>query len=368
MEEHRSVTEIEMGPELANFKALLKRKRDFLAATHDLGGLLSIVSGYVLIAPDLEEKGQISLPDKKAITLSSPFVQALNKIIRAIRTSAVSSRESSGEETALLEAVIEGGKENKERVIGFLREVSEEAVRKKEGFSQDRFKEYEKGEDDCLTIVVQEINYYCQRIIQELKNSMSENKIVLLILRKTRKIMEFAQEVRDFFNLDELKANFESINIDSFLREIIKDFEGANQGHPLKLDIDPTLSSAWVDPRFLRRILTNFISNAIKYSYSDEDKEPINIRAVFDEEKGEWQISVQDFGIGLNPETLKKIRAFTPGMRTKEAKEHASGTGFGLYFSYCLAAKMGARIEVDSPGLGKGSTFTLILPHKVSSD
>jgi signal transduction histidine kinase len=69
-------------------------------------------------------------------------------------------------------------------------------------------------------------------------------------------------------------------------------------------------------------------------------------------------VSVRDTGCGIAPENLPRI--FEPFFTTK-ALSTRRGTGLGLSMVYELAKKMGAGLAVEST-VGRGSTFTLILP------
>jgi signal transduction histidine kinase len=71
-------------------------------------------------------------------------------------------------------------------------------------------------------------------------------------------------------------------------------------------------------------------------------------------QKGMVGIAVKDTGVGITPENMKRI--FEPLFTTK-----SKGIGLGLAVSRKLAEANGGRIEVKSE-LGKGSTFTLVLP------
>ena len=71
-------------------------------------------------------------------------------------------------------------------------------------------------------------------------------------------------------------------------------------------------------------------------------------------------ISVQDFGCGISPENLPRI--FEPFFTTK-AMSARRGTGLGLSMVYELARKMDSGLAVESE-LGRGSTFTLLVPVK----
>ena len=117
-----------------------------------------------------------------------------------------------------------------------------------------------------------------------------------------------------------------------------------------KADVD-----AWVmgDHTLLERALTNIITNAIKYSPKNSF-----IQLTLAQAGNQFEIAVQDNGIGINDKDLKTI--FERFSRGKSGnKEH--GAGLGLYFAALVAKQHAGDIEVESE-LGKGSVFKLVLP------
>jgi len=111
------------------------------------------------------------------------------------------------------------------------------------------------------------------------------------------------------------------------------------------------------DQNRIRQILTCFISNAVKYSWSGE----IAIGAVTVNEG--IRFFVRDNGIGIEPEYREKI--FERFYRTPAAQQKAvRGTGLGLSIALQLATIMGGKIGVN-PNKPQGSEFFLLLPLPV---
>ncbi len=118
---------------------------------------------------------------------------------------------------------------------------------------------------------------------------------------------------------------------------------------------------------FIQQILLNFIFNAaeamsgrkeITLATSLVDKLPPEIFLAPASSSSFVLVSVRDIGSGIVPEIISRI--FEPFFTTK-AFSARRGTGLGLSMVYELAKKMGAGLAVDSV-VGRGSTFTLILP------
>ncbi|MCE2570954.1 aerobic respiration two-component sensor histidine kinase ArcB [Motilimonas eburnea] len=106
----------------------------------------------------------------------------------------------------------------------------------------------------------------------------------------------------------------------------------------------------------LRQVMWNLITNAVKFT--DQGRVDIRVSAhPLDEDKTKLVMAVQDTGMGIPEDQLKKI--FSMYYQVKGTKQ-ATGSGIGLAVSSKLINAMGGEIKVDSQ-LGKGSTFTVEL-------
>ena len=106
---------------------------------------------------------------------------------------------------------------------------------------------------------------------------------------------------------------------------------------------------------YARQILTNLVSNAVKYTNKNT-----NIRISYKKTGQMHEISTRDHGEGISEEDMKII---FEGYRTEKARHSdAAGNGFGLYMSQKMARLQGGDITVASE-VGKGSVFTLLLPE-----
>ncbi len=114
----------------------------------------------------------------------------------------------------------------------------------------------------------------------------------------------------------------------------------------------PADLSVWADTKLLRRIMSNLISNAVKYT-----KEGF-VRVAASQNEKEVTLSVQDSGIGLTEEQCKHIFE-----KFRQVDEHSEGYGLGLFISRQLARAHGGDLTVKSV-VGKGSEFILSLPKE----
>jgi len=142
----------------------------------------------------------------------------------------------------------------------------------------------------------------------------------------------------------------EPVDIYSEVSMAVKSFRNHATSKELAISIlNDTQNTVMGDKTAVRQVLTNLISNAIKYNKA---KGRVLI-CFFDTENG-VEVAVRDTGCGIPKEERKKI--FEKRYRAK-GSEHEKGNGLGLYLVKLLTESMGGQIRVVSNELG--STFTL---------
>jgi signal transduction histidine kinase len=126
--------------------------------------------------------------------------------------------------------------------------------------------------------------------------------------------------------------------------------------HPLVLDVPPGMPRLTSDPDRLRQLLTNLVSNAVKYSPGGD---AVTVRGR-DQAPGQVLIQVVDHGLGIPADQMGRLFQKFERVRTP-AHERISGTGLGLYICRLIVESHGGRIWAESEP-GKGSTFSVLLP------
>lgn len=107
----------------------------------------------------------------------------------------------------------------------------------------------------------------------------------------------------------------------------------------------------------IAQVLLNILKNAYDaFDGSSQESPKVSIR-VFISGDSEVYLEISDNGIGIDEENQKRI--FEYGFTTKD-----NGHGFGLHSVAMMAEDMGGSIKINSAGIGKGSTFTLIFKSK----
>ena len=138
------------------------------------------------------------------------------------------------------------------------------------------------------------------------------------------------------------------------VRRVTADMSVRNPGHQFIVDVPNDLSPLEADPDLLEQVLRNLYENALKYAPGGG-----RIHTTADEADEVVTLSVTDEGSGIAPEALSTV---FERFRRVGGDPTVRGMGLGLYLSRHLIEAQNGRISVTSPGLGKGTTFTVTLP------
>ena len=106
----------------------------------------------------------------------------------------------------------------------------------------------------------------------------------------------------------------------------------------------------------IRLAFTNLLRNAVQFS---SPASPVSVDALVGD--GGVHIRIRDEGRGLQAGDLERIFEAYEQVSQGDQREH-EGLGVGLTVARAIAVQHGGRLWAESPGLGAGSTFHLILP------
>lgn len=149
----------------------------------------------------------------------------------------------------------------------------------------------------------------------------------------------------------------EATDLSGLLHEAIKDLNNKinEKGHHLEINIDNDLPKINVDPKLIREVYKNLISNSVKYTQS-QGRIAVSVK-----KKGDYLVSsVSDNGYGIPKEEKDKIfEKFYRGSNIISLEK--DGNGLGLYLVKEIIEVSGGTIGFES-SIGKGTTFWFNLP------
>lgn len=173
--------------------------------------------------------------------------------------------------------------------------------------------------------------------------------------------VEHLREMLDDLNLvmagqnGKLRAYFQHVDVRALFAICIRsmhDAYGDDRRVNFTFEGDDT---AWVDDKLLRRIISNLLSNAFKYSPAEGE-----VRCTVRNMAGELTFSIEDNGIGIPPEDRPYL--FAPFFRGSNIGA-IGGTGLGLRIAADFVALHGGQITYESE-TGAGSIFRVLVPHR----
>ncbi len=199
-------------------------------------------------------------------------------------------------------------------------------------------------------------------ILSETKLDPEQKEFVDVIKLSGNNLLEIINEVLDLSKIESGQISLENkaIKLDKLINDIValNSLKAKEKGLYIKTDIrDNIPQKVMGDQVRLSQILLNFVTNALKFT--DKGGITIHLERIDPENDDDdsylLKFSVTDTGIGISPESQKKL--FKPFSQTHAAVERkVGGSGLGLAISKILATLMGGEIGIDST-LGQGSTF-----------
>jgi len=187
-------------------------------------------------------------------------------------------------------------------------------------------------------------------------------------LQSSKHLLTIIDDILDYSKIEAGKLELEivGINLRELLDSVVRLMTGSAQkkGLDLNIQIDPKVRVAMRgDPVRLRQILTNLVSNAIKFTDSGNVTIGINKRAE-SRTQTELLFTVRDTGIGMDKQTADKL--FLPFSQAQASTTRTyGGTGLGLAICKRLVDVMQGKIGVKSQP-NQGSVFWFAVPLKKS--
>ena len=203
------------------------------------------------------------------------------------------------------------------------------------------------------------IGGFVLRLLKKRSSLDEEKQIKYLDIMKneTGKLSFLVNDFLEFSRLQtgRLKLEFSPTSLDKELMELFDAYQvkAKQAGIHLELENEAELPIIEADANRLRRVFTNLLDNALKFSKSER-----TVTIATDQTEKDIVVTVKDEGIGIDPEDLPFIfETFHRG----NGAEKREGFGLGLATVKAIVEAHGGRVSVKS-ALSKGSVFKIILP------
>ena len=182
-----------------------------------------------------------------------------------------------------------------------------------------------------------------------------------------RTLLALINSILDFSKIEDGKmkivpVRYATTNIIDDLVNMISE-RAKKKGLQFRTEIDPELpQSLFGDDMRIKQVITNILTNAVKYTQTGSVTLSIRAEEIKDETIV-LDVAVTDTGIGIREEDMDKL--FQSFQRLDEEKNrHIEGTGLGISIVQRLLMMMGSELQVASV-YGEGSTFSFKLNQKI---
>ncbi|MFD0684821.1 chemotaxis protein CheB [Actinomadura fibrosa] len=179
-----------------------------------------------------------------------------------------------------------------------------------------------------------------------------------LVRRNARRLLHLVGTMLDFSQIEagRLRATFAPVDLAERTRDIVAQFESAARraGVGLEADLARLPEPIWVDAEMWEKIVSNLISNALKFTL--EGRIEVTLRAL----PNHAELAVRDTGVGIPKEELRHVFKRFHRVRGTRGRTH-EGAGIGLALVDELVRRHHGRVRVAST-VGEGTTFTVWIP------
>ncbi len=210
-----------------------------------------------------------------------------------------------------------------------------------------------------LRTPLQAIIGYTEVVIEDLRLTDDQTHVgdLVRVINNSERLLKLINSVLDLAKIESgrMTLDLTEVKLSSLVGEALDAVDPLLKKNAIrvKLDVDDGTYLPVADPEKLLHILINLLGNASKFAPQGD----VVVTALHEPQR--IFISVSDTGIGLSDEQQQTI--FDPFKQVDTSTRKFHGSGLGLSITRQLCEMMGGTIDVESE-LGKGATFTVILP------
>lgn len=242
--------------------------------------------------------------------------------------------------------------------IGSITDITEQEL------AQQATKDLMQKKDEFMSIASHELKTPITsmkaslQIAQRIVEKEYDSRMSPLIQTANKQVNKLTGLVNDLLDVTKIHAgkmqfNLSEFNITELVKECVNEIQHSTTTHTILFNFDSKVIVE-ADRNRLEQVITNFLSNAIKYS---PGAAKVSVKAQADKEN--FRIEITDYGIGIPQDKAKYV--FDRFFRVQESSQKFAGLGLGLYISSEIIKRHQGKIGVDSKE-GKGSTFWFSIP------
>ena len=250
-----------------------------------------------------------------------------------------------------------------------LRREEHRHQREMQRLNEEKEKEVREARLNFFTMIAHEIRTPVSLIIgplEQLKKASQGNlqtpdsrllipSLLDVLDRNAHRLLELVNQLLDFRKVEQLMLvmHFAPQNIHELIRSVSERFAPTFEqgGKQFTVTYPDERFTAIIDREAVIKVISNLLTNANKYT-----KDDVRLSCIVEPDGEHFRIEVSDNGIGIKPEDQHRI--FEPFF---QAEGNKPGTGIGLNIVKSIVDQHHGEISVVSE-LGKGSTFTVVLP------
>lgn len=236
-------------------------------------------------------------------------------------------------------------------------------IEKQRNLYTERLKELNQYKDEFMVMASHELKTPITVImanLQILDEIMEKNENAVFIKKALKQVEKLSELISNLLDVSKIQAgklslSREQFDLDALLKEVIQNLQQTTKNHRIIYNKkNHQKLMVYADRERIEQVVTNIITNAIKYSRKSGD---IMVNA--SKEDGSITVNIEDQGIGIPKKDLKNI--FLRFYRVSGSASSFAGSGVGLYIAAEIVRKHKGKIWAESTE-GKGSVFYFSLP------
>jgi PAS domain S-box-containing protein len=237
-------------------------------------------------------------------------------------------------------------------------------------------KQLDKTKDEFLALVSHElrtpltsIRSFSEILLRYENEPETQKEFLTIINTESERLTRLINNLLDFSKIEAGAVTWHdgTVSVEAVIRDVGRAMQHLFRQKRLEWRVDaaPALPFVYADRDRIQQVVTNLVSNAIKFSHEGGE---IRVRVEGLEGKrsreySRWiKVSVHDQGIGIDEENFEIIFHRFRQISEDPGREKPQGTGLGLPISKEIVSHYGGNIWVESKK-GKGSTFCFTLPQ-----